>query len=82
MTPDEIKNAIVGLLLKKGRLPDGIDVDDYRYLDEGHIDSLGMIKFIVEIEEKFGVSLTPEDIRSAELRSVGGLVSLVGKKQL
>lgn len=76
-----IKDIIVELLLKKGPLPDGIEINEFRYLDSGHIDSLGLIKFIFELEERFDVTLSSEDIQSKEIGTVAGLVSLIEKKR-
>lgn len=52
----------------------------YRYLDAGHIDSLSIINFIVDLEEEFGVSLAPEDTQSDEFRTIGGLATLIESK--
>lgn len=78
---DDIREFIVKLLLEKGAIPEGIAVDDYRYLDNGHIDSIGFIKFIFRVEEQFRVRFVEADIGGAEIRSVGGLVRLIATKQ-
>ncbi|MFH1846218.1 MAG: hypothetical protein ABH869_01530 [Candidatus Omnitrophota bacterium] len=52
----------------------------YRYLDAGHIDSFGIINFILAVEDKFGISLTPEDTESDEFRSIEGFVRSITKK--
>ena len=52
----------------------------YRYLDVGHIDSFGIINFILAIEDEFGISLTPKDTESDEFRSIEGLIKTITKK--
>lgn len=52
----------------------------YRYLDVGHIDSFGIINFILTIEDEFGISLTPEDTESDEFRSIEGLIKIITKR--
>ena len=74
---DSPEQFILSLLLEKGPLPEGCPLDDYRYLDNGHIDSLAFIKFIFRIEEQFGIKFQNEEIGGAEIRSVGGLVRLI-----
>jgi len=74
--------AIISVLERNGAIP-GATVDDklpYRFLDKGHIDSLGIMGFIMEIEEIFNIELSPEDTQSDEFRSVGGLANLINKK--
>jgi acyl carrier protein len=74
------KAFIVQLLLEKGPLPAGESVDDYRYLDAGHVDSLGLVKFVFRLEERFNIRIDPEDINSEQFRSVGGLSRLIESK--
>ena len=52
----------------------------YRYLDAGHIDSLAIINFMIELEEKFNISLSPEDTQSDEFRYIEGLVKIIENK--
>ena len=51
----------------------------YRYLDN-HLDSFGIIQFIMAIEEEFGISLTPQDTESEEFRTIEGLVNIIESK--
>ena len=52
----------------------------YRYLDAGHIDSFGLIHFIMDIETEYGITLEPEDTQSDEFRTVGGLAGIIARK--
>lgn len=52
----------------------------YRYLDAGHIDSFGIINFIVAIEEKFGIALSPEETEADDFRSIKGLMKIIIRK--
>ena len=73
---------IIALLEKKGAVPKGSDQEswNYHYLDAGHVDSINVIQFILEIEEKFGITLTPEDTSSDEFGNIKGLVEIVARK--
>ena len=77
---ENIRQFIIQLLLEKGQLPEAIAVDDYRYIDTGHIDSLGFIKFIFRIEEQFHIRLCEADISGSEIRTIGGLARLIESK--
>lgn len=82
MNKSEIENAIIALLERNGEIP-GDKLDNklsYRYLDAGHIDSFSLISFIMEIEETFGITLSPEDTQSDEFRYISGLAALIGQK--
>lgn len=79
-TPVAIRTFIVQLLQERGPLPDEASIDTYRYLDTGHIDSIGFIKFIFRLEEQFGISFLAEEIGGDEIRTVDGLIRLISGK--
>ena len=80
MIDPRIRQFIIQLLLEKGPIPAHIPIDEYRYLDVRHIDSLAFIKFIFRVEEKFGIRLTEADIAGQPIRTVGGLTDLIANR--
>ncbi len=76
----QVTDFIVNLLEKKRALPNNINVNAYRYIDAGHIDSMATIKFIFELEEAFDISISEVDMMSDDFRSVGGLSRLIEEK--
>lgn len=79
---DSVRQFVIKLLLEKGPIPDLIIIDDYSYLDEGHIDSLSFIKFIFRIEDEFKIQLLSADISGSDIRTVGRLIHLIELKIL
>ncbi|HNV69526.1 MAG TPA: acyl carrier protein [Candidatus Ozemobacteraceae bacterium] len=77
---DRVLTFLRKQLEKKAPLPPESTLPAYRYLDRGHVDSLGLIKFIFEIEEEFQIQLTPEDTQSDEFRTIGGLAAMIRGK--
>jgi len=77
---EQIKQFILKQLEKKAPLPPEDAISAYRYLDRGHVDSIGLVKFIFELEDEFGIELSPEDTQSDEFRTIGGLITLVNRK--
>lgn len=51
----------------------------YRYLDN-HLDSFGIIQFIMAIEEEFNIRLNPEDTESEEFRTIEGVIKIIESK--
>ena len=82
-TTRRIYEVLVSLLEKRGPLQGNSDqeIRDYRYLDAGHVDSLNIMQFILEIEESFDISLLAEDTQSDEFRTIGGIITLVERKR-
>jgi len=76
---DNVANKIIDLLERRGpvHLNEG---QDYQYMDAGHVDSVSVIQFILELEESFNITLDPQETGSKEFRSLKGLVGLIKTK--
>ena len=48
--------------------------------ESGRIDSLAILDLVVFVEERFGVSLTADDLTPQNLASVAALASLVASR--
>jgi acyl carrier protein len=77
---DEIKAYLIKQIEKKSRLPDGCEHAVYDYIDAGHVDSMGIIKFVVDIETHFNIELDDSDIESEAFRTLDGLTEIIAEK--
>jgi acyl carrier protein len=75
-----INEFIVSLIEKKGKLPNKYNIEDFDYIESGYIDSIGLIKFIVDIERKFDISISETDMEDPKFRTIGGLVKIIHHK--
>jgi acyl carrier protein len=78
--PDDIEAYLIKQIEKKSRLPDGCDHTVYDYIDAGHVDSVGIIKFVVDIETRFDIELDDADIESKAFRTLDGLKGIITRK--
>lgn len=76
---DSVRTFVLALLEKKARLPKEFD-DASDFIKMGIVDSVGIIKFILELESGFDIEITEEDIESDDFRTVRGLVSVIDRK--
>jgi acyl carrier protein len=60
-------------------LPAGPRALGVLYLDDGLIDSLGIITMVSEFESALGVRFSAEDMQSYEFQSVGGLITILDR---
>lgn len=72
-----IRDFIVKTIEKKSTVPAGIDIDALNYIDDGYVDSIAIIKFVLDIENEFQIEITPEEMESDEFRTIGGLITLI-----
>lgn len=73
-----IQKKIIKFIFKKNL--DYQKVKRTRFLDEGLIDSLSIIKLIIFIETNFKIKLSSKDTESDNFRHIEGLVKLIAKK--
>ena len=76
---EDIYDVVLTLLEKRGTVPGDSEQDklNYRYLDAGHVDSLGLHQFILEIEDQFGFTLSSDESQSDDFRTLGGLIRII-----
>jgi len=77
VTPREF---ILAELSRKGRLPVDTDLDMLDYRKAGYVDSIGLIKFILNLERAFDIEFSEDEVGSEDFRVVGTLVSLIETK--
>mgnify|MGYP001203384858 FL=1 len=51
--------------------------NDYDFIKNGHIDSVGFVKFILEVETKFKINIPNRLFYSKKISSVKGLANLI-----
>lgn len=74
-----IRNFILNYLQKEYTFPND-DIDKINYMESGYIDSLAVIKFVIELEDTFGIEFSDDELSLSDFQLVGGLIKLVESK--
>lgn len=77
---ENVKDFIIDYIQREYTIPADIDIMNLNYVEEGYVDSLGLIQFIAVIEDEFGVTFTEEELASPDVKVVGKMVDLVVSK--
>lgn len=77
---NRVREFILDRLQREYSFKDGTDIDAINFVDEGYMDSLGLLQFIGEMEDEFGIEFTDEELESGSFRIVGELIAMVEKK--
>jgi acyl carrier protein len=56
--------------------------DDYPLLDNGIVDSMGMLKLLEFIEGKFAIVLSDEDLIAENFESIDTMAELIEKRKI
>lgn len=76
----DIKGYVLSILQKKYSLDQSVDLESFNYVESGYVDSLGLLQFIVELEDKFSIEFTDDEMTSPEFHTVGGIVKIIEDK--
>lgn len=71
---------ILKYIQKKYTIPEGTDIYSLNYIEQGYIDSLGLVKFIVDLEDEFNIEFSDDDLDSSSVKIIGELIKLVERK--
>ncbi len=80
------KEKITDYLIKKLKKVRPIDkrylknIDKFNFLSSRHVDSIEILKFNFEVEDKFKISFKPNELLEKNYATIGGLSSLIFKK--
>lgn len=76
----ESTQYIIEQLNQAGTLPTA-DLLTYNFVDNGHIDSLAMMRFIIKLESTFNIQFSDDELLSEQFKTIGGLSNLVDAKR-
>lgn len=76
----EVRDIVIRELQKKTEIENVDNIDNINYIEDGYIDSLGIIQFIVTLEETFDIEFTNEEVDSDEFKRVGDLIKIIERK--
>jgi acyl carrier protein len=82
MNKRKIKAYVINLL-NKFRLIESNDrknIDKFDFIDSGHLDSIEILKFNLEVEKKFKIRFKPIETTLKRYKTVEGLTSIIYKK--
>ena len=71
----KILNKKKPILLKKNQ-----SIEKYNFIQNGHVDSIGLIKFIFEIEKEFNIHLSEKNVSSKQFGNILGLAKIISLK--
>jgi Phosphopantetheine attachment site. len=77
---ENVKEFIVEYIEREYSIPDGTDLDTFNFMEEGYIDSMGLIQFIAVLEDEFGIEFSDEELSGEEIKIVGKLAKLIEDK--
>ena len=76
----EVREFILDRLQKEYSFKEGTDIEKINYVEEGYMDSLGLIQFIGELEDEFDIEVENDELDLENFKSVHAIVSFIENK--
>lgn len=77
---DAVRAFIVEYIQREYSISDDADIMNLNYVEEGYVDSLGLIQFIAVMEDEFGITFSDDDLANPDIKVVGKMAELVISK--
>ena len=77
---ERVKDFVIDYIQREYTVSDDTDIMNLNYVEEGYIDSLGLIQFIAVIEDEFGIEFSDDDLASDDVKVVGKMINLITSK--
>lgn len=77
---ESIREFVLDYIQSQYTIPEGEDVDRFNYIESGYIDSIGMISFVMEIEDRYGIMFTDEELTDSRFQVIGSLIDMIQQK--
>lgn len=76
-----VSDFVMNLLQKKYAIKQTEDIENFNYVESGFIDSMGIIQFIVALEDEFSIEFTDDELNDPEFKTIGGVIRIIEGKQ-
>ncbi len=76
----KVREYVLDALQREYSFKEGVDIDKINYVEEGYMDSLGLFRFIGELEDEFSIEFTDDELFSSSFKIVGELITMIEEK--
>ena len=77
---EKIRQTILDFVEREYKLPENVDYDSFDFVENGFVDSMGMVQFVTILEDEFDIEFSADELLSKDFRTVSGLEKLIERK--
>ena len=77
---ENVRETILEFVEREYKLPENIDYDGFDYIENGYVDSMGLVQFVAILEDEYQIEFSKEELFSGEFRTLGGLEKMIWSK--
>lgn len=76
----DVRKYVLVALQEKHTIQQSVSLDELNYIEEGYVDSLGLVQFVFDLEEQFDITFSDDEMMSEDFQVVGKLIRLIESK--
>ena len=76
----EIREKILEFVEREYKLPEDVDYDNFDFVENGFVDSMGLVQFVAILEDDFDIEFSADELLSDEFKTIGGLEKIIESK--
>ena len=76
----DIRKVILDFAEREYKLPEDADLKTFDLMENGYIDSMGLVQFVALLEDEFDIEFSAEELLSPKFKTVAGLESIIEGK--
>ena len=77
---NNIRETILEFIEREYKLPDDINYETFNYIENGYVDSMGLVQFVTILEDDFDIEFSAEELLSEKFRTISGLEEIIMSK--
>ena len=77
---ENVKDFVIEYIQREYTIPEDIDIINLNFVEEGYVDSMGLVQFIFTLEDEFGISFSEDELQNPDIKVVGKLIAIVEAK--
>lgn len=76
----DVRKAILEFVEREYRLPENIDYETFDIMENGYVDSMGLVQFVAILEDDFDIEFSADELLSSSFKTIGGIERIIKAK--
>ena len=76
----DIQRVILDFIEREYKLPENIDYESFNFMENGYVDSMGLVQFVAILEDEFDIEFSADELLSHDFKTIGGLEKIIRTK--
>ena len=76
----DVRRVILEFVEREYGLPENIDYETFDIMENGYVDSMGLVQFVAVLEDNFDIEFSADELLSSEFKTIGGLEKIIKAK--